>query len=105
MPALLIHWCLCALSLAFILHLQISVVAANEFWRGYSSSPVYIVIVILALTEELAAIYMLSVSPPTHLEIGHDGIVAVHVNGGCSGVHICDVAYISCPVDKVIASI
>jgi hypothetical protein len=69
----------------------------------YSSSPVYIVIV--AFTEELFAAYILSVPPPTRFEIGNDGIVAVHVDSGCSRVHICNVAYIASPVDEVIASI
>ena len=74
-------------------------------WLGYSPSPVYIVIAIVALAEELLAICILLGPPPTDFEIGHDGIVAVHVDGGCRGVHVCDVEYIASPVDKVIASI
>jgi len=69
----------------------------------YSSSPVYILIV--AFAEELLAIYILSVPPPTHFKIGHDGRIAVHVDRGCGGVHICDAAYIASPADKVIASV
>ena len=66
-------------------------------------SPVYIVIV--ALAEELLAVCTLLRPPPTHFEISHNGIVAVHVDGGCRGVRICNVAHIASPVDKVIASV
>jgi len=69
----------------------------------YSASPIYIVIA--AFTEEVLAISILSVPPSTHFKIGHDGRVAVHVDGGYSGVHISNVAYIASPVDKVIASV
>jgi len=69
------------------------------------NTPVCIVIVVVAPTEESVAVYKLLGPPPTQFEIGHDGTVAVHVDGGCSRVHICNCAYIASPVDKVIASI
>jgi hypothetical protein len=59
----------------------------------------------VALAEELVVISVLLVSPPTDFEIGHDGIVAVHVDGSRSRVHIGNGAYIASPVDKVVPSI